>query len=263
LPNDYLVADTVERWRDTSMQNGTVTEERADEVPQYPVLRRVDGNLRLVSIQFHDPQGGPILGALPSEDVDGAMDLKAVPRPSGTVISHWSRTLTTSAITYRYDPQSYSPSAALNAFARELPGRGWTPDGTNSPASTYLSFKYSGDEPLSHLNVSALPDASVEVTVTHPNRNPHDLAIFAGQAVELPADVANAHDLKAVPRPPDASIISERSVAGQVQITYAYDWGKHGKDEIEKFYERELPKYGWTMDQPYGQVNALTTRTFQ
>jgi hypothetical protein len=263
LPNDYLVADTVERWHNTDVQGDKVSQDRADEIPQFAVLRRQNNKLQLLDFQFHDAQSGPVRGQLPSDDILGGLDLKAVPRPSGTVISGWLRTATEATVAYRYDAQSYSATSALAFYTNALPALGWTAEQTYAPNSLSLSFRYTGAEPLSRLSVVARPDATVAVTVDHASSSAQDLALFAGHELTVSVDASNARDLKAIPRPPDSSITSWQSTPGQIQIKYAYNWEKHAKEDVLHFYQTELPKYGWKASQSFGQSTTFSTRNYE
>jgi hypothetical protein len=247
LPRDFVVADVIERWRTSSSLTGGI-EEQARELVKYPVLHRSGSSWQLVGLELHDPQFSPLRGKLPTSDIDGALDLKAIPRPPDTVLMEWQRSSTSTVCIYRYDPQSYTAASALDYLTRELPARGWVATDSGSSVTTSRYYNYNGPQPLSTLAVVARPDATVQVSVTHPYRAPDDLGIFTGQSIHLPQDVQQSHDLKAIPRPPDSVIAAEQTSQGQVQLTYRYDWEKHTKSDVLEFYLAQLPKQGWTLD---------------
>ena len=227
------------------------------EVRQDATVRLYVTHAKRAAEDFSLFEGNPLqLG----EDMPGAYDLKAIPRPPDSVITNWKASQGNVTIDYRYDWEKHGMDDIVNFYVQTLPAMGWmwTSRGgktlEQSVAERKLYYDYAGSHPLFTLQFEVRKDRSVHIYTTHAKRELEDLCLFSGHPLELGNDMPGTYDLKAIPRPPDSVITNWKASSGITTVDYRYDWGKYSMDDIVYFYVQVLPELGWVWQSKGGKT---------
>ncbi len=194
------------------------------------------------------------------EDMAGAYDLKAVPRPPDSIISSWKATPSSVKIGYRYDWEKHSMADLVDYYVRTLPELGWvwvsrggqTLEQSIAPRKLY--YDYAGAHPLKNLQLQVTDDRTVDLYVTYPSRDLEDLSLFDGHPLLLGEDLPGTYDLKGVPRPPDAVIAAWKAGPTSLTIDYRYNWERYSPSDMISFYVEALAVFGWVWESRGGKT---------
>ena len=194
------------------------------------------------------------------EDMEGAYDLKAVPRPPDSAIGEWKATKASAKISYRYDWEKHSMDDIVAFYVQTLPDLGWVWVSRGGQtleqniSQRKLNYEYAGAHPLKSLQLQVTDDRTVDLYVTFPSRDFEDLSLFAGHPLVLGNDLPGTYDLKGVPRPPDSVISDWKATPTSLTVDYRYNWERYSPSDIISFYVEALPDFGWVWESRGGKT---------
>jgi hypothetical protein len=203
----------------------------------------------------HRPQ--PVSTSSPKfcEDQPNTSDLKILPRPEGTCITHQSIGITRVDIEYKYDSNHWNPEQLVEYFQQVLgqsefvlTQKRW------SDNKTELNIYFKTNRPAGESEIDA-----IEIKIKKQNIDtyfysesvisPRDFANNIFQNPALEPDQPNSSDLRILPRPEKSYIYAWDFAANRHGgwIYYYYDRVYWNEERLKEYLERTLAQSGFVL----------------